>query len=150
MRSLFIAGLMLTLAPDARAQDALPHFVFNGHRIGEPEAIVAASGHCKTLDTAARMCLKQGEEVAGMRADVSYSYRGQGLSSLQVKVDSGPAFETLLAAFSKQYGRPRALRRGKGVGYAQWQFKEGRMDLTRTGTLVIAEFRTLSSRQPAD
>jgi hypothetical protein len=150
MRTLLIAGLIVTLAPQVRAQDALPHFVFNGHRIGEPEAVVAASGRCKTLDTATRMCLKQGEEVASMRVDVSYSYRNQGLASLHVKVDSGSAFEPLLTAFTKQYGTPRALRRGKGVGYAQWRFKEGRMDLTRTGTLVIAEFRALSSHHPAD
>jgi len=150
MRSLFITGLILTLAPHAHAQDSLPHFVFNGHRVGEPEAVVAASGRCKTLDIATRMCVKQGEEVAGMRVDVSYSYRSQGLSSLHVKVDSGTAFEPVLAAFTRQYGKPRALRRGKGIGYAQWRFKDGQMDLTRTGTLVIAEFRALSSRHPAD
>ena len=146
MRSLLIAGLMLWPAPRARAQEALPDFAFNGHRVGEPEAAVAASSRCKTLDRATRVCMKEGEAVAGMRVDVSYWYRSQGLSAVHVKVDSGTAFEPLLAALTKQYGEPRALRHGNGIGYAQWRFKDGQMDLTRTGTLVIAEFRSTSAR----
>ena len=109
MRSLLIAALILALAPQARAQDALPHFVFNGHRIGEPEAVVAASGRCKTLDTATRMCLKEGEEVAGMHVDVSYSYRNQGLSSLHVKVDSGNGVRTPPGGFHE------AIRHATGL-----------------------------------
>ena len=150
MRSLIVAGLILTLAPKARAQDSLPHFMFNGHRVGELEAAVPASSRCKTLDTATELCTKEGEEVAGMRVDVTYSYRFQRLSSVHVKADSGTAFEPFLAAFTRQYGKPRALRRGNGIGYAQWRFKEGQMDLTRTGTLVIAEFRAASSRHADD
>ena len=146
MRSLLIAGLMLSLAPRARAQDALADFVFNGHRVGEPEAAVAASSRCKTLDRATRICMHEGEAVAGMRVEVSYSYRSQRLFAVHVKVDSATAVEPLLATFTKQYGEPRALRHGNGVGYAQWRFKDGQMDLTRTGTLVIAEFRSPSVR----
>jgi hypothetical protein len=46
----------------------------------------------------------------------------------------------LLAVFTKRYGQPNALRRGKGTDYVQWRFKEGRLHLTRTGTLVVARF----------
>jgi len=146
MRSLLIAGLILSLPPRARAQEILADFAFNGHRVGEPEAAVAASSRCKTVDRATRVCMKEGEAVAGMRVDVSYSYRSQRLFSVHVKVDSATAFEPLLVAFTKQYGAPRSLRHGEGIGYAQWRFKEGQMDLTRTGTLVIAEFRSTSAR----
>ena len=146
MRSLLIAGLILSLPPRARAQEILADFAFNGHRVGEPEAAVAASSRCKTVDRATRVCMKEGEAVAGMRVDVSYLYRSQRLFSVHVKADSATAFEPLLVAFTKQYGAPRALRHGDGIGYAQWRFKEGQLDLTRTGTLVIAEFRSTSAR----
>jgi hypothetical protein len=75
-----------------------------------------------------------------MKVDAGYLYRNNRLALIHMVADSTAAFDPVLAALTKRYGAPRALKRGKGFDYAQWQFKDGRLHLTRTGTLVIAQF----------
>ena len=139
MRSFLIAGLILLTALPLRAQDSLPRFAFNGHRLGEARAAGEPWSKCKDLESKRSMCVREGEVLDGMRIEAAYAYRDGLLSEVHAKLDS-VAFEPVLAALTKRYGEPRALRRGKGHDYAQWRFKEGRLHLTRTGTLIIAQF----------
>jgi len=140
MRSLLVAGLMLLIAPRVRAQDSLPRFAFHGHRAGETSAAGEPWTECKELDDVTRMCTREGEAIGSLKIDAGYLYRNERLAVIHMKVDSGAAFNPLLKALTKRYGAPRALRRGKGLDYAQWQFRDGRLHLTRTGTLVVAQF----------
>jgi hypothetical protein len=86
------------------------------------------------------MCTREGEAIGGVKIDAGYLYRNDRLSVVHMKPDSGATFDPLLATLTKRYGAPRAVRRGKGLDYAQWQFRDGRLHLTRTGTLVIVQF----------
>lgn len=140
MRSLLVAGLILLIAPQVRAQESLPRFVLNGHHAGETNAAGEPWTECRKLDDVTQMCAREGEAIGKMKIDAGYLYRNDRLSLVHIKVDSGAAFNPLLTALTKRYGAPRALRRGKGIDYAQWQFRDGRLHLTRTGTLVIAQF----------
>jgi len=140
MRSLLVAGLMLLIAPRVRAQNLLPRFAFNGHRAGETSAAGEPWTECRELDDVTRMCTREGEAIGRLKVDAGYLYRNDRLAVIHMKVDSAAAFDPVLAALTKRYGAPRALRHGKGLDYAQWQFKDGRLHLTRTGTLIIAQF----------
>ncbi|HKW47016.1 MAG TPA: hypothetical protein VJN70_06210 [Gemmatimonadaceae bacterium] len=140
MRSLLVAGLILLIAPQVRAQQSLPRFALNGHRAGETSAAGEPWTECRKLDDVTQMCTREGEAIGSMKIDAGYLYRNDRLALVHVKADSAAAFDPLLAVLIKRYGAPRALRRGKGVDYAQWLFRDGRLHLTRTGTLVIAQF----------
>jgi hypothetical protein len=140
MRSLLVAGLILLIAPRVRAQDALPRFALNGHRAGESSAAGEPWTECKKLDDVTQMCAREGEAIGSMKINAGYLYRNDRLSVVHIKADSASAFDPMLATLIKRYGAPRALRRGKGLEYAQWQFRDGRLHLTRTGSLVIAQF----------
>ena len=143
MRSLLVAGLMLLIAPQIRAQASLPRFVINGHHAGETRAAGEPWTECKELDDVTQMCTREGEAIGTAKIDAGYFYRNDRLSLVHMKADSAAAFGSLLAILTKRYGAPRALKRGKGVNYAQWQFRDGRLHLTRTGTLVIAQFAAM-------
>ena len=95
---------------------------------------------CRKLDDVTQMCVREGEAIGSMKIDAGYLYRNDRLSVIHIKADSAAAFDPLLATLIKRYGAPRALKRGKGFDYAQWQFSDGRLHLTRTGSLVIAQF----------
>ncbi|HEX4468090.1 MAG TPA: hypothetical protein VH080_01050, partial [Gemmatimonadaceae bacterium] len=123
-----------------RAQESLPRFAFNGHRAGETSTAGEPWTECKELDDVSRMCTREGEAIGSMKVDAGYLYRNNRLALIHMVADSTAAFDPVLAALTKRYGAPRALKRGKGFDYAQWQFKDGRLHLTRTGTLVIAQF----------
>ena len=140
MRSLLVAGLILFIAPRVRAQDSLPRFALNGHRAGETSAAGEPWTECRKLDDVTQMCAREGEAIGSMKIDAGYLYRNDRLSVVHIKADSGTSFDPVLSTLIKRYGAPRALRRGKGFDYAQWQFRDGRLHLTRTGTLVIAQF----------
>ena len=140
MRSILVAGLILLIAPRVHAQDSLPRFAFNGHRAGETSVAGEPWTECKQLDDVTQVCVRGGEAIGRVKIDAGYFYRNNRLSVVQMKADSGATFSPLLATLTKRYGAPRALRRGKGLDYAQWQFRDGRLHLTRTGTLVIAQF----------
>ena len=140
MRSLLVAGLILLIAPRVRAQDSLPRFALNGHRAGETSTAGEPWTECRELDEVTRMCTREGEAIGATKIEAGYFYRNDRLALIQMKADSGAAFNPVLSALTKRYGAPRALRRGRGFDYAQWQFKDGRLHLTRTGTLVIAQF----------
>lgn len=140
MRSLLVAGLILLIAPRARAQDSLPRFAFNGHRAGETSVAGEPWAECRQLDDVTQMCVREGESIGSVKIDAGYLYRNNRLSLVHIKVDSGTTFAPMLAMLTKRYGAPRALRRGKGFDYAQWRFRDGRLHLTRTGTMVIAQF----------
>lgn len=140
MRSLLIAGLILLVAPRVRAQDSLPRFTFHGHRAGETSVAGEPWTECRKLDEVTQMCARDGEMIGRVKVDAGYMYRNDKLAVVQMKADSGATFSPLLATLTKRYGKPRALRRGKGFDYAQWRFRDGRLHLTRTGTLVMAQF----------
>jgi len=140
MRSLLVAGLILLIAPRAHAQNSLPGFAFHGHRAWESSVAGEPWTECKQLDDVTQMCARDGEALGGVKIGIGYLYRNDRLALVQMKADSGATFDPLLTTFSKRYGTPRALRRGKGFDYAQWRFRDGRLHLTRTGTLVVAQF----------
>ena len=140
MRSLLVAGLILLIAPRVRAQDSLPRFAFHGHRAGETSAAGEPWSECRELDDVTQMCTTGAEAIGGVKIDAGYLYRNNRLSVIHMKADSGAVFDPLLAALTKRYGAPRTVKRGKGLDYAQWRFSDGRLHLTRTGTLVIAQF----------
>ena len=140
MRSLLVVGLILLIAPPVRAQNSLPRFAFHGHRAGETSVAGEPWTECRQLDDVTQMCARDGEAIGRVKIDAGYLYRNDRLSVVQMKADSGATFAPLLATLTKRYGTPRAVRRGKGFDYAQWQFRDGRLHLTRTGTLVIAQF----------
>ena len=140
MRSLLVAGLVLLIAPQVRAQESLPRFAFNGHRAGETSTAGEPWTACRELDDVTRMCTREGEAIGRMKIDAGYLYRNDRLAVIHMKADSGTAFNPVLALLTKRYGAPRALRRGKGLDYAQWRFRDGRLHLTRTGTLVLVQF----------
>ena len=139
MRSFLIAGLILLVASQVRAQDSLPRFAFNGHRIGETRAAREPWSKCRELKGNGSMCMRAGEVLDGMRIEAGYAFTDGLLSEVHAKLDS-VGFEPVLSALTKRYGEPRALRRGTGHDYAQWRFKEGRLHLTRTGTMILAQF----------
>ena len=139
MRSFILAALILVAAPQVRAQDSLPRFAFNGHLAGESRAAGQPWSRCRDLENKRAMCMRDGEMLDGIRIEAGYAYTDGLLSEVHVKVDS-VGFEPMLAALTRRYGQPRALKRGKGPEYAQWRFKEGRLHLTRTGSLIIAQF----------
>lgn len=140
MRSVLIAGLILLIAPQVRAQQSLPRFALNGHRAGETSAAGEPWTECRQLDDVTQMCRREGEAIGSMQIDAGYLYRNDRLSLVHMKADSGTTFDPVLRTLTKRYGAPRTLRRGKGLDYAQWQFRDGRLHLTRTGSLVIAQF----------
>jgi len=140
MRSLLVAGLILLIAPQVRAQNSLPRFALNGHRAGETSVAGEPWTECRKLDDVTQMCAREGESIGRIKIDAGYLYRNDRLSLVHIKADSTATFDPLLATLVKRYGAPRALRRGKGFDYAQWQFRDGRLHLTRTGSVVIAQF----------
>lgn len=140
MRSLLVAGLILLIAPRVHAQDSLPRFAFHGHRAGETSVAGEPWTQCRDLDEVTQRCTREGEALGRVKIDAGYFYRNNRLSLIQMKADSGATFSPLLATLTKQYGTPRVVKRTKGFDYAQWQFRDGRLHLTRTGTLVIAQF----------
>ena len=140
MRSILVAGLILLIAPRVRAQDALPRFAFNGHRAGETSTAGEPWTECRQLDDVTQMCTREGEAIGRTKIDAGYLYRNDRLAVIHMKTDSTATFNPVLAALTRRYGAPRALRRGKGFDYAQWRFRDGRLHLTRTGTMVIAQF----------
>jgi len=140
MRSLLITGPILLAASPVHAQDSLPQFVFGGHHIGEVRPSPEPRTQCKRPPDGQRQIICARETLNGVSFDVGYIYDSENrLTSVGALVDS-LGFEPLLQAFTKRYGQPRALRRGTGHDYAQWQFKEGRLHLTRTGALIVLRF----------
>jgi hypothetical protein len=139
MRALVIGALLLIVAPQLRAQDSLPGFAFNGHRIGETKAAGEPWSECMKLDGTTTICLREREQLDGISAKAGYVYMDGRLSAVHVSVDS-VGFESVLAALTKRYGEPRTQHLGSGHAYAQWRFKEGRLQLTRTGSMIIAKF----------
>jgi hypothetical protein len=137
MRSLVIVGFILLAAWPAQAQDALPRFQFEGHHIGD--ARPKAPDQCKWPgDHAQIVCVR--ENLEGVSFDAAYTYTSQGnLVAVGATVDSAE-FKPLFAALTKRYGQPKAQRSGTGHDYAQWRFKEGKLHLTRTGSLVVLRF----------
>ena len=140
MRALLVAGLILLIAPRVHAQEPLPRFAFNGHRAGETSTAGEPWTECRKLDDVTQMCTREGEAIRGMKIDAGYLYRNDRLAVIHMKADSTVTFDPVLKALTKRYGAPRALRRGKGFDYAQWRFRDGRLHLTRTGTMVLAQF----------
>jgi hypothetical protein len=138
MRSLLIAAFVLVAAGPVQAQDSLPRFVFEGHHIGEAR-VTPRPDQCKWPgDHAQIVCAR--ETLDGVNFDAAYTYTSQGnLVAVGATVDS-VEFKPLFAALTKRYGRPKAQRSGKGHDYAQWRFREGKLHLTRTGTLVVLRF----------
>ena len=137
MRTLLIASLILFAARPAQAQDSLPQFVFEGHHIGETRP--QRADECKWPgDHPQVVCAR--ESLDGVHFEAAYTYTSQGnLVAVGATVDSAE-FKPLVAALTKRYGQPKAQRGGTGQYYAQWRFKEGRLHLTRTGTLVVLRF----------
>ena len=140
MRSLLMAGLILLVAAPVRAQDSLPKFVFSGHRIGEFRRSAELQNRCTQPSDGQWQFICARESFNGVSFDARYTYDGKNrLRSLDALIDSVD-FEQLLRAFAKRYGQPRALRRGTGHDYAQWRFQEGRLHITRTGTVIVVRF----------
>ena len=140
MRSLLVAGLILLVAPQLRAQDSQRRFAFHGHRAGETSVAGEPWTQCRDLDDVTQRCVREGEALGRVRIDAGYYYRNNRLALIQMKADSGATFSPLLSTLTKQYGTPRVVKRSKGFDYAQWRFADGRLHLTRTGTVVIAQF----------
>src|SRR5437764_11621070 len=107
MRSLLVAGLMLLIAPQVRAQNSLPRFAFHGHRAGETSVAGEPWTECKQLDDVTQMCQRDGESLGRVKIDAGYLYRNDRLAVVQMKADSGATFSPLLATLTKQYGTPR-------------------------------------------
>ena len=140
MRSLLMAGLILLVAAPVRAQDSLPQFVFNGHHIGEVKPSSEPRNQCRHSDDGQAQFICTRASFNGVSFDARYTYESKGgLRAVDALVDS-VSFGALLRAFTKRYGRPKALRHGTGRDYAQWRFREGRLHLTRTGTVIVLRF----------
>ena len=140
MRSLLMAALILLVASPARAQDSLPRFVFSGHHIGEARVSPGPRNECKQPGEGPKQIVCVREKLDDLNFDAWYSYDSTGrLRGVGGMVDS-VGFEPLLHTFEKRYGQPSALGRGKGHDYAQWRFQEGRLHLTRTGTMIVVRF----------
>jgi hypothetical protein len=140
MRSLLIAAFILLATRPAEAQDSLPQFVFDGHHVGEARATWQPRDECKGLGREHPLIVCARENLDGVHLDAAYSYSSKGdLVGVGALTDSAE-FEPLLAALTKRYGEPKARRSGTGHDYAQWRFREGRLHLTRTGTLVVLRF----------
>ena len=137
MRILLIAWFILLAARSARAQDSLPQFVFDGHHIGEARPMPDSHDQCKGPggEHPQMVCVR--ETLDGVHLDAGYNYNNKGnLVGVGALVDSSD-FKPLLAALTKRYGEPHARRSGTGHDYVQWRFREGKLHLTRTGSLVV-------------
>ena len=144
MRSFFIAVLILFLAPQLHAQDTLPRFVFQGHHIGDAWPKPEPRDQCKWPGEGHRQIVCMRENLDGLSFDAAYTYSNKGdLVGVGALVDS-VEFKPLLSSLTKRYGQPKALRSGTGHDYAQWRFREGKLHLTRTGTLVVLRFAAAS------
>lgn len=142
MRSLLMASLLLLVAAPVRAQEVAPPFVFNGHHIGELKPSGEPGNQCRHADDGQMQFICAPADFNGVSFDARYTYDGRNrLRSVDALVES-VGFEPLLRAFAKRYGRPKALQRGTGHDYAQWRFKEGRLHLTRTGSVIVLRFAT--------
>ena len=140
MRTLLTAAFILLAARSARAQDSLPQFVFDGHHIGEARPTRDPRDLCKGPggEHPQMVCVR--ESLGGVHLDAGYDYNTKGnLVGVGALVDSSE-FKPLLAALTKRYGEPHARRRGTGHDYVQWRFREGKLHLTRTGSLVVLRF----------
>ena len=139
MRSFLIAVLMLVVAAQLQAQDSLPRFVFEGHSIGDARPKAEPSNQCSWPGEHKEVvCMR--EKLDGVSFEAAYTYSSAGnLVGVGALVDS-VEFNPLLSALTKRYGQPRAMRSGTGHAYAQWRFREGKLHLTRTGTLVVLRF----------
>ena len=141
MRSLrFGVGLILLVAPGLRAQASLPRFSFIGHHIGETKAAGEPWTECSDVATGESICTRTGDVFLGMSILTGYVYTDGRLSRVDARIES-VAFPSVLSAFTKRYGRPRALGAGDGHDYAQWRFAEGRLHLARAGRMVVAQFK---------
>jgi hypothetical protein len=140
MRSIAIALLIAITAGRVGAQQSPPSFDFYGRHIGDTAIIGAPWSRC-TEDAKAGMalCTRERELLDNVSFQAGYGYVGGRLSTIALSADAAN-FETVLRIFTKRFGEARTVKRGSGHAYAQWRFKEGRLHLTRTGTMVVARF----------
>ena len=140
MRAIAVAILIALTAGSAHAQQSPPSLNFYGRHIGDAKDAGEPWARCtEVADTGAALCTRDRELLDNVSFQAGYGYVGGRLSTINLAADAA-TFETVLRVFTTRFGRARAITRGRGHAYAQWQFREGRLHLTRTGTVVVARF----------
>ena len=140
MRAIAVAALIALTAGSAHAQQSPPRLDFYGRHIGDTRDAGEPWARCtEEQSTGTALCTRERELLDNVSFQAGYGYVGGRLSTIKLAPDAA-TFDTVLRVFTTRFGRARAIARGSGHAYAQWQFREGRLHLTRTGTVVVARF----------
>jgi hypothetical protein len=140
MRAIAIVVFIALSAGSAHAQQSLPSFDFYGRHIGDTASTSEPWSRCtEEASSGKALCMHERELLDNVSFQVGYGYVAGRLSTIVLSADAA-SFDTVLRVFTKRFGQARAVTRGSGHAYAQWQFREGRLHLTRTGSVVVARF----------